>query len=1243
MAVLCAAGVAKAQEFRGTISGAVTDPTGAVVPGASVEVRETQTGTLNKTTSDSAGQYVVPFLQPGTYTITITAQGFEKVSRKGITLDAQAHPLVNVELTPGSTSDTVTVTAEPPLVDQANASVGQVITVESVEELPLNGRTPTTLTQLSVGVISNNVPQLVHPFDNNAGNSWSIGGTPKQVSEVLLDGAPDLTLLGATAYSPSQDTVREVSVRPFDTDASFGHTIGGVVNQITKSGTNAYHGSVYEFAETGSLNANTVLNKAVVPGTQPANRPNTHLNQYGVTIGGPIRIPHLYNGSDKLFFFGAFERMKDSVPLTQSLTVPTQAERNGDFSALLAAGCSAAGYTVNGATGLATCNSNGATDPNQIFNPFMATLVGGKVTRQPIANNNLASVRAVDTAAAAYLALFPGPTPGAGSSTGVGNYTSNTGATYNLYNNQFARLDYNFSSRDHVFGDFRHNHLNQTKNNFFGNNSTGTTLFRENYGLTIDNVFTLNPTTILDTRINWTLYNEVHGTPAQQYSAASVGIAGNLAAAATESQLPCINFLGTSSTSTTFSCANSSTSSTFASLGDNTSSFQPTTNYQVFADVVKIIGRHTLKVGFDGRQYRLSVRAFGNAAGSFNFGTAYTGNPATTFAPTFGGDLAALYFGLPSNGTYDNTARADYHTYYMGSFVQDDWRISDHLTMNLGLRFDIDTPYREKNNATVNGFDPNATNVASAAAAAAFTATTKSSAGYTTGSTQAAAAGVSPITSLNTLGGLTFPASGGAVYNNNSGYFSPRIGFSYSPRPSMVLRGGFGIFVQPETLASLNSAGSVNSNALTNQEGYTASTTQTTTTTNYLTASSTLDNPFPTGFQQPAGASAGASTFLGQTISFLAPNEKDPYSERWDLGVQYSLTNHTLIEALYVGNHSLHLPVGTQNLNAARVQALTTAPYRNQLLANAYSNTVANPYAGQLPNGGANNGATVNYSNLIYPYPQFGTAAVNVQNQTIGQSYFHSAILHVEQRKSHGLLLTANYSFSKLTEADSFLNDEDTFLNHRVSPFDHTHHFTVGATYDLPFGKGKMFGFGGRRLWDEIFGGFVVNGIYQFQTGAPVVFGTDIPLQPGVSPRDITIQPHLFTPSYLAAAGPSALNRSQFVTGNVSTCTAGAGQPCDGTQFLNGQYTFHYRTLPSTISTVRQDGFNNLDASILKNFNFSEGRYLQLRLETFNTLNHPAFAAPNVSSATTANFGEVTGVFSNAQPRQVQLGARIVF
>jgi Carboxypeptidase regulatory-like domain len=1220
---------ALAQEFRGTFSGKISDTSGAVIPNANVTVTEVNTGAVTKTVSDSSGEYVIPFLLPGTYRIEAQAAGFEAVVRNGVTLQTQEHPIIDLALTVGASTETVTVSASAPLLDKANASVGQVISTESVADLPLNGRTPAVLTELSVGVITTAAPQLVHPFDNNAGNSWSIGGTPNQMSEVLLDGSPDLTLLGALAYSPSQDSVQEISVRPFDTDASFGHTIGGVINQVTKSGTNSLHGTAYEFSQISNLDANTYFNDRANP-VVPLSV--THFNQYGLTVGGPLFAPKLFDGRNKVFFLFAFEGLKDSQPATTTTSVPTAAERTGDFSQTLAAGCPA-GFANNPMTAAAMCLPSGSNkgnfaDPNQLYNPFTAKMSGTNVVRSPILNNQLSTAGALNPVAANYLKLMPAPNNTAGvSADGQGNYISNA-PSIDTYNNEFGRLDFNLNARNHVFFDFRHNNRTQVKNNYFGNNSTGTTLLRENWGSTLDEVFTLNPTTIFDARFNWTYFDEVHGTPAQAFSPTDVGLPASLTSNSEHVQLPCINF----TTSSTLGSCGEGTS--YQNLGDTSSALDPTTSYQAFVDMVKVIGKHTLKVGFDGREYRLRVAAFGNSSGAFNFTPTFVESGTTGAAQTFGGDLADFYFGLPTVGQYDLAAKADYRSFYIGTFVQDDWRVNDHFTLNLGMRFDIDTPYGDKFGRTVNGFNPAATNSATAGALASFNPATASADGTTF-----------TLNSINAAGGLTFPsAHEGAPYQTNSGFFSPRIGFSYSPailNDKTVIRGGFGIFVQPETVSNLNAAGTFSSTPINNQEGFTASTQYVASTNADLTSANTLSNPFPNGFAQPVGSAQGASTFLGQAISFLAPVQHDPYSERYNLGVQQSVTNSTMLEVLYVGNHSLHLPIASQNLNATERQYLTTAPYLNEALATVYGTAVANPFKGLLPNSSSCNGSTTKLSNLLVPYPQFCNAAITEENQTIGQSYFNSLIVHVEQRAKHGLTLTANYSFSKLLEADTFLNDQDSAPTLRVSPFDHTHHFTAGATYDLPFGRGKMFSFGGSRLADELLGGYVINGVYQFQTGAPIEFPIDIPLQPGMTIADIKSSPRNTSPVPSSGAGNPALNTSVFVTGSSTACpTSGA---CDGSAFINGQYSNHLRTLPQTISSVREDGFNNLDASILKNFKFTEQAYFQLRFETFNTLNHPVFAEPNVSSATASNFGYITSTFANSLPRQVQLGARLVF
>jgi hypothetical protein len=1077
------------------------------------------------------------------------------------------------------------------------------------------------LATLSVGVVTTSAPGITHPFDNNAANSWSVGGTPKQVSEVLLDGSPDLTMLGAQAYSPTQDSVQEVSVRPFDTDASFGHTIGGVINQITKSGTNAFHGTMYEFNQIPNLDANLYFNSAPRNSGVTKPTPVFHFNQYGLTIGGPVLVPKLFNGKNKLFFFFAWEGLRDKTPASQIVTVPTDDEKNGDFHALLA---TAAGGTAN-----------------QLYLPGSGK-TGTSFTRTAILNNCLTNTTTYcaanggttglseSTIAKAFLALYPEPNATA-SPNGTNNYNSNAPSQDN-YSNEFGRLDYNLNARNHLFFDFRHNHEFQIKNNYFSNNSTGSNLMRENFGTMLDDVITVNPTTIIDARLNWTYFDEVHGANSEVYTPSAFGLPSSLETNSTKVQLPFIS-MGSCGSFTSFQC-----------LGDTGSSLQPTTSYQAFVDMVKLLGNHTVKVGFDGRQYRLRVQLMGDSSGLFTFANNWVSSGTGGTGAAVGGDLADLFLGTPTAGQYDLAARADYHAYYIGTFVQDDWRINSRLTVNLGLRFDIDTPYGEKFGRTVSGFDPKATNSASAAATAAFTAPTVTVKGTTV-----------TVSSINTLGGLTFPSSsGGAPYQiQGNGFWSPRIGFSYNPsflKSKMVIRGGFGLFVQPETMSALAATGSYSSNAINNQEGFSASTSYSATVNSYFnqTGASTWSNPFPS-YAQPTGSSLGASTYLGSpaAVSFLAPVQHDPYSERWNLGIQHSLTSSTLLEVLYVGNHGLHLPVASQNINATKLQYLTTNPYADFNLNSAMGTSVTNPFSGLLPNGSSKfNTATQALSGLVVPYPQFGNTAVTEQNETIGQSFFHSGMIHVQQRAKHGVTLTANYSFSKMIEQDSYLNDEDAALTRRISPFDHAHHFTVGGTYNLPLGRGKLFSFNDSTLMDEILGGFVLNAIYQFQTGAPLYFSNDLALQPGKTLKDIKSAPRSTS---IAGTGNSALvDAADIFVEGATACPSTA--TCDGSVYNstapNANFYYHYRTFPQTMGWVRADGFNNMDTSILKNFKLWENARLQLRFETFNTFNHAVFASANVSSATSGTsggFGYITTVPTTSQPRQIQLGGRIVF
>jgi hypothetical protein len=446
---------------------------------------------------------------------------------------------------------------------------------------------------------------------------------------------------------------------------------------------------------------------------------------------------------------------------------------------------------------------------------------------------------------------------------------------------------------------------------------------------------------------------------------------------------------------------------------------------------------------------------------------------------------------------------------------------------------------------------------------------------------------------------------------------SPRIGFAWTPEMlhgKTVVRGGFGIFVQPITMTNLASTGTYSSNPIVNQEGFSATTTYVATNNTFLTPANSLTDPFPAGILPPTGSSLGASTFLGQTVSFITPNAKEPYSLRWNVGAQQELRPNLMLELDYVANHTERLPIAVTQLNGIPRQYLSTLPVRDQTVINQLSATTPNPFAGLLP-GTSLNGSTITVAQLLANFPQFPvginstSAGVLEQNANVGTSDFDSVSARVQQRLSHGVSLTGVYTWSRLMEADSYLNDSDTAPERRISPFDHTNHFVVGGSYELPFGRGRAIPLS--STWTRLaFEGWVVNGIYTYQTGAPIVWTTDMVY----NGDQIVLDPR-------QTSGPS-FNTTAFATAS------------------NAQFQDHIRTFPSTFSNLRTDAINNFDASILKNFITGGSTYLQFRFEVFNVLNHTTFAGPNVTP-TSASFGLIT---SQANiPRSVQLGLRFVF
>jgi len=1137
LATLLLSTVLFGQEFRSTLSGVVLDPSGAAVPGVKVTAVNLDTGAKSATTSAGDGAYTLPFLAPGRYELVASVQGFKRQVQGPIQVSTDERRRQDIQLAVGDNAESVTVTADATMLDTASASTGQVINTKQVENMPINGRTPFLLAQLAIGVVATANPAQVRPFDNKAAAQFAIGGAPSQSNELLLNGVPDMTAARKAAFSPPIDTVVEVKVEAFQADASFGDTAGGTVNVTTKAGTNNLHGTLYEFNQTSALVARSFFAKlAGLPSTV------TRYNQYGGTAGGPVWIPKVFNGRNRVFFFFSYEGLKDSTPGGSRITVPTPAERGGDFSALLALG-----------------------KQYQLYDPNSARLQNGVVTRDPLPANIIATNR-LSPIALNYMKLLPlANQPGAAD--GTFNFYSTYPSTDD-FGSYLGRMDINVSDRHKLFFDIHQNQRFQLSQNYFDNISEGRHLYRTNWGGVVDDVYTLSPSVILNTRFGWTRFVQVDAVPSQGLDPTSYGFPAYIAKNSTNLTLPVISL-------------------ETGSIADGSGSDKiPDDAFQLFSTLTKVHGAHTLKFGTDLRRSRESSTNFGRSTGGYAFDTTWvrqTSNAST--AQPFGGSIAAFLLGLPTSGSYDINAQKTNQSHYISFFVQDDWRLRKNLTINLGLRYEHETPTNERWNRSLRGFDPTAVNAVTQAAQAAYAKSPIP---------------LLPANQFNPLGGVLFADDQHRdLYTTPGLNFSPRIGVSWSPdalHGKTVLRGGFGIFYHAFGTTGVS------------QPGFSQTTTMVATNDSYVTPFGTLDNPFPGGIKQPLGSALGVNTYLGQSVAFENQHLQQPYSVRWNFNIQHQLRKDLLIQVAYAGNHAVHLAT-TSALNAIPAQYLSRTGQADPAVISALSAVVANPFANLLP-GTALNGATTTVGTLLRPFPQFsGDGGVTVGDRTNGSSYYNSIQLGIQKRYSNGLQFMGNFSHSRTMQRLSSLNSsEPNLLEKRVSSEDVPNHAVFSTSYDLPFGKGRRFGSNVGRLSNLLVGGWNLTAFYMYQTGTPISFGNLI-----YYGGDLQLDPR----NYLHT----------FDTSRFNTVSA-------------QQLQFNYRTFPSAFNNLRSDGINNLDMSAIKQFQFLEHVGIQYRFEMFNVANHVQFDSPSVS-ATAKQFGTITG--QSSLPRSIQIALRVVF
>ena len=1174
VAILCllTAGAVWSQDTKGTITGRVTDPSGSVIPGAQVVVTNSAMGTKSDLTTNAEGIYRAAALSPGMYQIEVIASGFKKALRPDVELRVADRLDVNIALEIGASEQSVTVSTETPLLNAESASLGTMVDSKRVADLPLSYGNPFLLIGLSAGVTFNGSVRLDRPFEPTHIVNFSMGGTSGLLNDVTIDGAPTTSRANANqvtaSYVPPTDIVQEFKVQTATFDAQFGQTQGGVTNISIKSGTNDFHGTAnYSFQRPSFWANDFFLNKTGTP------RPDFLFNTWGGSFSGPVRIPKVYNGKNKTFFLFGYEGIHDSRPRHDDTTntVPTPAMHKGDFSALLAAGAS---YTIY--------------DPATRTGPNSA----GRFTETAFPGNIIPTNR-FDKVGAAIMGYYPSTEKSQGDITGLGNYQDASTAEKAKYWNGTWRVDQNLGERQRFFVRYSTYTRNSTYNNYFDNAFVGTQFWFYSKTAVIDHVYTLSPTVVLNSRYSYNRFIRGSDQPASAvgFDLASLGVSQQYVSQVPKDQVrfPRINLTG------------------YISNG-STNENRPTVNHTVASTLTKSAGAHAIRTGFEYRIYQQADRFASNQqTGQFTFGSTWTKGPLDNSAASSGSigqSVAELLLGLPDSGSI--TRQSDYieQSGSWGFFVQDDWKVSPKLTLNLGVRYEFETPLHERFNRSTLGFDTTYTQPISAAAQAAYANIYPTISG---GFPQL------PVSALVLKGGMTFEGQNGndgSLYNTPKNNFMPRAGIAYQLDSKTVLRAGTGMFA--------GFLGQRRGDVV--QNGFTQNTNMVLTTDNGLHFISSLANPFPNGVADAVGSAAGMQTYLGQGFTFFNQNPKLPITIRWEAGLQHQFKQF-LLEMNYVGSKSNHLEV-TRNINALPRQYLSTLPTRDDTYNNLLTASISNPLYNLVPGNsqGIYTGTTTSRQTLLSPYPAFGSNAINTTENT-GYAWYHSAQFTASKRFSKGYTIIGSYTFSKWQQAVNLLNASDPAPLREISDSDAPHRFNISSVWSLPFGKGRALLHDSGGFVNRLVGGWEVSGIWSLQSGFALPWGNMIYYG---DPSNIQLPLDQRTPEHW------------FNVANFETASA--------KQLLGNQV----RTWPFRFSTLRGPRQNNVDLALIKDTRISEGKSLQFRLEALNAGNHPYFPNPNMTVTTAqtikdTGFGQISASTQNNYARRLQMALRLVF
>ncbi len=1178
-AVLCAAlllagvGAVTAQEFRATVKGQVVDSSQAALPGATVTIRNQETNEVASATTNQEGTYTIPFLRPGTYTLTVEMSGFQTYTRKDMRLEVSQVAMINAQLAVAGVAEAVTVSAESPLLESSNANRGTVIDSHRIEELPLQSRSPMALSVLVAGVTYNAQAIYLRPFDNGALADWSMNGGQNRNNEFLLDGAPNNANQGGNniAYVPPADAVEEFKIQTNSYDAQYGRTAGGVVNMSLKSGTNVFHGSGYEYYRRKWLDANSfLLNSRPQPGGQKAPKVEHYLDQYGFSLGGPIQIPGLYNGKNKTFFYFVGERYREGTPAPLFSTVPTEAMRRGDFSGLV----DAQGRQII------------------IYDPATGRDVNGVWTRDPFPNNQVPQDR-FDPLSVKLLQYYPLPNT---TTAGVAPWQQNLQYAEHFNKDKFwnwvGKVDHNFGAKDRTFFRWGENTRNEIRNTTAirtGPVQDGQLpLIRANRALVGDWVHILGSGTVLNIRSSYTYYLE------GSRSDYALGFdESQIWPASLVSQFPAAQVGGL------FPRIDVDQFEHFSR------GFGPRTNriYTVQPNVSLTRGQHNIRSGLDLRRTTVYNQNFGNAGGQISFGRGFTRRTLGSNAELEGNAFASFLLGAVESGSVPVNVFPRLRWTFAAPWIQDDWRLTNKLTLNAGFRWDFNSPVTERDNQLNNIFDPTIVNP------------------------------VSSRVGQQVMGGLTFVDKDGkptTPYKYDKNNYQFRVGTAYQLNEKTVIRGGYGKYFLNPTGEGQTQGFSLATSVIASNDGN-------------RTPTYVFGNPWPGGIQQPPGSSLGSLTFLGRGLTFLNPNFVTPNVHQFSVGVQRELPWAVSLEASYVGSRSYNVQGNWGGYNEPSADFQRQCDVTQGGVRAFCDATLPNPYFGVPGFEGTTRFTNVTLSRfeLSRPYPAFG--GITVSEENFGRMWYDSAQFVANKRWARGLTLNATYTWvPRWTEdgantttgiGDAFVDNVSMLKNHGPYFSHRKHRVTASGVWELP-GRNR------KDLLGYLLGGWSIAPMYVFQSGQPWDMPGNVDLL--VDPGKIALSGKK-DGQFIYGVKPCVGQRN--ADGSIRLLDAAVAFGCTEPFFLVRE-PFQRRTAMFRYDEFRRPIFWELDVNFAKTTPITDRVRAQIRIEAFNLLNSPMYDERQYNQTTSsADFGRInrnTSGQSNFQ-RFIQLGFRLIF